>query len=261
MAVVVLKREELEKFLEGMGPRPLGQHTQAIALDPPVGGLARLMDHTCLRPDATRHDILRVTDEAKRWNTAVVCVPPCWVAAARAVLCSSGVKVATVVGFPFGSTTTRAKRAEAEVAILAGVEELDMVLNIGALKSGEYERVEADIRGVAEVARRADAVLKVVLETAYLSDEEKVEACRRAERAGADYVKTSTGFGPTGATAADVRLMRAAVGPGVGVKAAGGIRTLAATLEMLRAGASRLGTSSTVSILEEAQELLTPAEA
>ncbi|PYV35931.1 MAG: deoxyribose-phosphate aldolase [Acidobacteria bacterium] len=255
MASVILKREQLEECLQEANP------LSHISVFRHIAQLARRIDHTCLRPDATRHDVLRLADEGKRWNTAAVCVHPCWVAAARAVLDSSGVKVATVVGFPFGSTTTRAKRAEAEAAILNGAEELDMVLNIGALKSGEYERVESDIRGVAEVSKSAGVLLKVILETAYLTDGEKVEACRRAERAGAHYVKTSTGFGPSGATAADVRLMRAAVGPGVGVKAAGGIRTLDHALEMLRAVASRIGTSSTVSILEEAQKLLTPAQA
>jgi len=261
MASFILKREQLEEFLDWMRRRPLDPQPKKLVLNPPAGGLPRLMDHTCLRPDATRHDVLCLADEAKRWNTAAAYVHPCWVPLVHSVLHGSGVKAATVVGFPFGSTTTRAKRAEAEAAILNGAEELDMVLNIGVLKSGEYERVESDIRGVAEVSKSAGVLLKVILETAYLTDEEKVEACRRAERAGAHYVKTSTGFGPSGATAADVRLMRAAVGPGVGVKAAGGIRTLDDALEMLRAGASRIGTSSTVSILEEAQKLLTPAQA
>lgn len=167
----------------------------------------------------------------------------------------SPVKVATVVGFPFGATLTVAKRAEAEAAILAGAQEIDMVMNIGAMKSGELERVESDIRGVVEVCREGGAIVKVILENAYLTEEEKLAACRIAEKVGADFVKTSTGFGPSGATEADVRLMRQTVGPTVGVKAAGGIRTLADALRMLEAGANRLGTSASVAIWQEAASL------
>ena len=257
MAVVVLRREEVGRVLDAMdGAQP---HEAPLRIE--LDALAGLIDHTCLRPDARREDMVKLAEEAKQWKTATACVHPGWVPLARSLLHGTGVKTATVVGFPFGATTTRVKRCEAEAAILAGAEELDMVLNIGALKSGEYERLEADIRGVVEISKPSGVLLKVILETAYLTDDEKVEACRRAERAGADFVKTSTGFAPTGATAADVRLMCSAVGPGIGVKAAGGIRTLDAALGMLRAGASRLGTTSTVSILEEAQRRLTPARA
>ena len=167
----------------------------------------------------------------------------------------SPVKVATVVGFPFGATLTVAKRAEAEAAILAGAQEIDMVMNISAMKSGDLDRVESDIRGVVEVCHQAGVLLKVILENAYLSDEEKVAACRIAQRAGADYVKTSTGLAPAGATEGDVRLMRQTVGPAMGVKAAGGIRTLADALRFLAAGADRLGTSAAKVILEEAARL------
>lgn len=252
MAVVVLKREEVEKLLDAMESV---QPAPRLELE----ALAGLMDHTCLRPEAVREDIVKLAEEAKQWKVAAAYVYPCWLPILRSALEGSGVKAATVVSFPFGAATTRVKRAEAEAAIFAGAEELDMVLNIGALKSGDPDRVEADIRGVREIAKPADVILKVILETAYLTDGEKVEACRRADRAGADYVKTSTGFGPSGATAAAVRLMRSAVGPAVGVKAAGGIRTLDAALDMLRAGASRLGTSSTVSILEEARRRFGPS--
>jgi deoxyribose-phosphate aldolase len=151
-----------------------------------------------------------------------------------------------------GATFASCKRAEAEAALRAGAQEIDMVMNVGALRSGELKYVESDIRGVVELCRGVGAVVKVILENAFLTDPEKVRACRIAELAGADFVKTSTGFGPSGATEGDVRLMRASVGPGVGVKAAGGIRTLAVALGMLKAGANRLGTSAGVAILGEA---------
>jgi deoxyribose-phosphate aldolase len=253
MGVVVVKREEVEKLLDALDKV---QPAPRLELE----ALAGLMDHTCLRPEAVREDIVKLAEEAKRWKTAVAYVHASWAPLVRSILQGSGVKTGTVVDFPFGGASTRAKRAEAEAAILAGAEELDMVLNIGALKSGDYERVETDIRGVADISKPAGVLLKVILETAYLTDDEKAEACRRAERAGADTVKTSTGFGPSGATADDIKLMRSVVGQRIGVKAAGGIRTLAAALEMLRAGASRLGTSSTVSILEEARRRPTPSE-
>lgn len=214
--------------------------------------LAAFIDHTLLRPEATRPQVERLCEEALEQGFAAACVNPAWISLAARRLGGSGVKAASVVGFPLGATSTAAKRAEAEAALLAGAEELDMVMNVGALKSGELERVEADICGVVEVCHAAGAILKVILETAYLSDEEKVAASRLAQRAGADFVKTSTGFGASGATLADVRLMRRTVGPRMGVKASGGIRTLAAALSFLEAGATRLGTSAGVAILREA---------
>jgi len=223
---------------------------------PEVRALARLMDHTMLRPQATRSQIEQLADEARRWCFGTICVNSTWVPVAAEKLRGSGVKVAAVVGFPFGAMVTSVKRAEAQAVILAGAEEVDMVMNVGAMKSGDVEAVENDIRGVAEVCHEGGALLKVILENAYLSDEEKVEACRIAQRAGADYVKTSTGFAPSGATAADVRLMRQTVGPEMGVKAAGGIRTLADAVSMLEAGATRLGTSASIAILEEAAAAL-----
>ena len=175
---------------------------------PEVRALARLMDHTLLRPQATRTQIEQLADEARQWCFGTICVNSTWVPVAAEKLRGSGVKVAAVVGFPFGAMVTSVKRAEAQAVILAGAEEVDMVMNVGAMKSGDVESVENDIRGVAEVCHEGGALLKVILENAYLSDEEKVEACRIAQRAGADYVKTSTGFAASGATAADVRLMR-----------------------------------------------------
>jgi len=217
-----------------------------------VRALAQLMDHTLLRPQATRSQIEKLADEAREWCFGTICVNSAWVPVAVDKLRGSGVKVAAVVGFPFGASVTAVKRAEAQAVILAGAKEVDMVMNVGAMKSGDVETVEIDIRGVAEVCHEGGALLKVILENAYLTDEEKIAACRVAKRAGADYVKTSTGFAPSGATAVDVRLMRETVGPEMGVKAAGGIRTLADAVSMLDAGATRLGTSASIAILEEA---------
>lgn len=214
--------------------------------------LAALFEHTLLRPEATRDRVERVCEEARRLGCYAACVNPSWVPLAVEILRESPAKVVTVVGFPLGATFTSVKRAEAGAAIRAGAHEIDMVMNIGALKSGDLERVKSDIRGVAEICHAAGALLKVILENAYLTHEEKVMACQVAQRAGADFVKTSTGFGPSGATEADVRLMRQAVGPKMGVKAAGGIRTLDDARRLLQAGATRLGSSSTVAILDEA---------
>lgn len=224
-----------------------------------VRALARLMDHTLLRPQATREQVEQLAEEARAWCFATICVNPTWVALAAEKLRGSGVKVAAVVGFPLGATLTSVKRAEAQAVILAGADEVDMVMNVGAMRSGEHAAVENDIRGVVEVCHAGGAILKVILENAFLNDAEKAEASRIVKRAGADFVKTSTGFGPSGATAADVRLMRDAVGPEMGVKAAGGIRNLADALAMLDAGATRLGTSASIAILEEAASLLAAA--
>jgi deoxyribose-phosphate aldolase len=221
-----------------------------------VRALARLMDHTLLRPQATRAQIEQLAEEARQWCFGTICVNPAWVPLAAEKLRGSGVKVAAVVGFPLGATLTSVKRAEAQSVILAGAEEVDMVMNVGAMRSGDREAVENDIRGVAEVCHEGGAILKVILENAYLSQQEKVEACRIVQKAGADYVKTSTGFGPSGATVEDVRLMRQTVGPEMGVKAAGGIRNLADAVAMLDAGATRLGTSASIAILEEAAAAL-----
>ncbi|MBV9506115.1 MAG: deoxyribose-phosphate aldolase [Acidobacteriia bacterium] len=216
-------------------------------IDPAI---SRLIDHTILKPDATEADVVKVCQEARRYGFASVCVNPFWVPLVRAELAGSPVKVCTVIGFPFGAGATETKVAEAETALRGGAQELDMVINIGALRSGEEDTVRLDIRQVAEAAHRAKAIVKVILETALLDDDQKAAACRLAKRAGADFVKTSTGFGPGGATAHDVALMRAVVGPEMGVKASGGIRTLSDLKTMTAAGATRIGASASVKIVE-----------
>jgi len=216
-----------------------------------VTGIARYIDHTLLKPDATRAQIKQLCAEALQRHFASVCVNPAWVSLCAALLADSDVAVCTVVGFPLGATLTAVKSFEAQQAIGLGASELDMVINIGALKSGAHDLVRDDIRAVADVCHAGAALLKVIIETALLNDDEKVAACRLALEAGADFVKTSTGFGPGGATAHDVALMRRAVGPHMGVKASGGIRTLADALQMIEAGATRLGASAGVRIVDE----------
>lgn len=212
--------------------------------------LAARIDHTLLRPEATPGDIDRLCEEALRYGCAAVCVNPVYVARAVARLAGTPVKVATVVGFPLGASLTATKVAEATLALGQGAREIDMVLPIGLLKAGEIHAVRADLQAVVAVCHAAGALCKVILETALLTAEEKVLAARLAVEAGADFVKTSTGFGPGGATVEDVALLRRAVGPSIGVKAAGGIRTAEQAIAMLEAGADRLGTSATVAILE-----------
>ena len=212
--------------------------------------IAQLIDHTLLKADATRDDILKVCREARQYNFASVCINPYWVPLVAAELSGTAVKVCTVVGFPLGATSTEAKVAETEAALRVGAQEIDMVQNIGALRSGEHDVVKADIAAVVEAAHRAGALVKVILETAYLDDNQKVMASVLAKMAKADFVKTSTGFGPSGATAHDVELMRLAVGPNMGVKASGGIRTLEDLKKMAAAGATRIGASASVKIVE-----------
>lgn len=215
--------------------------------------ISALIDHTLLRPEATRDQIRTLCREALDFGFAAVCVNSAWVPVAAAELAGSPVKVATVVGFPLGAAMTEVKLHEAEAALRCGAEEIDMVLQIGALRSGEYDRVKPEIQAVAELAHGAGALLKVIIEAALLDDRQKVAACTLAKLAGADYVKTSTGFAAGGATVHDVALMRAAVGPEMGVKAAGGIRNLEDLLGMVRAGANRIGTSAGPAILEAAR--------
>ncbi|MGA2724055.1 MAG: deoxyribose-phosphate aldolase [Bryobacteraceae bacterium] len=212
--------------------------------------MASLIDHTILKPEATRDDVVKVCREARQYNFASVCVNSYWVPLVRAELAGSPVRVCTVVGFPLGATSTEAKVAETAVALRAGAQEIDMVINIGALRSGDHEAVQSDIRQVVKVAHEAGAIVKVILETALLDDNQKAIACTLSKLAGADFVKTSTGFLPSGATAHDVALMRGVVGPGMGVKAAGGIRTLADLKAMTAAGATRIGASASVKIVE-----------
>lgn len=214
--------------------------------------LASYIDHTALRPGTTRADIDTLCEEARRYNFAAVCVNPVWVQHAAANLADTSIGVAAVVGFPLGANTSAIKAREAEQALADGATEVDMVINIGALKGGDFDTVRNDIAAVTEVTRAGDAICKVILETALLTDEEKTTACRLAQEAGADYVKTSTGFGPGGATVDDVALMREVVGPEMGIKAAGGIRTAEDARRMIAAGATRLGASSGVQIVEGA---------
>jgi deoxyribose-phosphate aldolase len=218
----------------------------------PAAGIARLIDHTLLKPDATQEEIRTLCEEALRYGFASVCVNPWNVPQAAELLRGSGVGVTTVVGFPLGATFPQVKLFEAEEAIKAGAAEIDMVINIGALKSGQIEAAEADIRGVADACHRRGAICKVILETALLTSEEKARGALAAKSAGADFVKTSTGFGPAGATPEDVRLIRATVGPEMGIKAAGGVRTLGDLRKMVEAGATRIGSSAGVKIVEEA---------
>ena len=216
--------------------------------------IAALIDHTLLKPEATRAEIKALCDEAVRFGFASVCVNPWCVPMASEQVRGSGVKVCTVIGFPLGATLTRVKIFEAEEAILLGANELDMVLNLGALKSGQIEQVETDIRSVVEVAHRGGAICKVIIEACLLGTEEKVWASLIAAECGADFVKTSTGFSRGGATIEDVALIRAAVGRRAGVKAAGGIRSLEDLEKMVGAGATRIGASASVRILRQARE-------
>ncbi len=215
--------------------------------------IAGLIDHTLLKPEASRADIRKLCYEAVRFSFASVCINPWYVPLAAELVRGSPVKVCTVAGFPLGATLPQVKIYEAEEAIKLGAQEIDMVINIGALKSGQDDVVELDIRGVVEASHRGGAITKVILETALLTLEEKVRACVASKNAGADFVKTSTGFGPAGATAEDVALMRAVVGKDVGVKAAGGIRSLEDLKNMVSAGATRIGASASVRILEQAR--------
>ena len=216
--------------------------------------LAKYMDHTLLKPEATAADIDRVVAEARQYGTASVCVNPYWVTRVAAGLAGSGVKTCTVIGFPLGATSTASKVAETRDATAHGAQEIDRVINIGELKAGNDDAVRSDISAVANAAHEAGALLKVIIETCLLSDEEKRRACKLSVAGGADFVKTSTGFSTGGATTADITLMRETVGPELGVKASGGIRTLEAAEAMIEAGATRLGVSAAVSILEEVNE-------
>ena len=215
------------------------------------GNVAGLIDHTLLKPDATRQDIEKLCREAAEHRFATVCVNPTWVALAAARLRGTGVGVCAVVGFPLGATTTDVKHYETRRAIFDGASEIDMVINIGALKSGDVRTVERDIEAVVEPCRQCGVVSKVIIEAALLTDEEKIAACTLSRAAGADFVKTSTGFASGGATAADVALMRRVVGAEMGVKAAGGVRDLEGLKAMVAAGATRVGASAGVKIVQE----------
>ena len=209
---------------------------------------ARMIDHTLLKAEATKEQIEKLCAEAKQFNFASVCVNPTWVKRSSELLQGSDVLVCTVIGFPLGANTPAVKAFEAKDAIANGAKEVDMVINIGALKDKNYEHVQADIEAVVEAAK-GSALVKVIIEACLLTDEEKVKACELAVAAGADYVKTSTGFSTGGATAEDIALMRKTVGPELGVKASGGVRSLEDMKKMVEAGATRIGASSGVAIM------------
>jgi len=219
----------------------------------PVREIAALIDHTLLKPQATAADIRRLCQEARRYGFAAVCVNPYWVSLAASEVAGSPVQVAAVAGFPLGANTTAIKVAETEAVIAAGAREVDMVLNIGELCGGKFDAVRADIAAVVGAAHARGAIVKVIFETSLLNDDQKVAACTISKQAGADFVKTSTGFSTHGATAHDVTLMRSTVGPDIGVKASGGVRTLEDLEAMRAAGANRIGTSSGVHIVEALQ--------
>ena len=235
------------KSILAAGASRIGLHASGGS----AGGVAAMIDHTLLKPDATRQEIETLCHEAAQYGFASVCVNPTWVALCARLLRDNPVKVCSVVGFPLGATTTDTKHFETRRAIFDGACEIDMVINVGALKSGDLRTVERDIEAVAGPCREMRAVSKVIIEAAFLTDDEKITACTLAKAAGADFVKTSTGFGPGGATAHDVALMRRVVGAEMGVKAAGGVRDLDALKAMVAAGATRIGASAGVRIVQE----------
>ncbi len=231
------------------GASRLGLHATGGA----AGSVSTMIDHTLLKPDATQAEIEKLCREAAEFHFATVCVNPAWVATAAMLLRGSGVGVCSVVGFPLGATTPDVKAYETRRAIFDGATEIDMVINIGALKSGDLRTVECDIEAVVGPCRQSGAISKVIIEAALLTDEEKITACSLSKAAGADFVKTSTGFAAGGATAADVALMRRVVGADMGVKAAGGVRDLEGLKAMVAAGATRVGASAGVKIVQESR--------
>ncbi|MCX7709965.1 MAG: deoxyribose-phosphate aldolase [Clostridia bacterium] len=214
--------------------------------------MASYIDHTILKATATREQVVQLCREAKENKFASVCVNPCHVKLVAVELKGSGVKTCTVIGFPLGANTTAVKAFEAAKAVEEGAEEVDMVINVGALKDGDAAYVENDIRSVVDASK--GALVKVIIETCYLTDEEKELACKLAKKAGADFVKTSTGFGTGGATTGDVTLMRKTVGQDTGVKASGGVRNLKDAMDMVEAGANRIGTSAGLTIIKEMEQ-------
>jgi deoxyribose-phosphate aldolase len=231
-----------------------GPSNAAVPAPTALADPASLIDHTLLKPTATADQIRQLCAEARKYGFAAVCVNPVWVPLCAELLAGSPVAVCTVVGFPLGADLSEAKAFEAQRCIVLGASEIDMVINIGALKDQDFATVRADIAAVVSGSHAAGAIVKVIIEAAYLTDEEKIAACVLAKDAGADFVKTSTGFGPSGATAADVALMRRVVGPDTGVKAAGGVRTAQEFRSMVAAGANRIGASAGVKIVAELAE-------
>jgi len=269
--VLILLQEEQEKAAagaDGAGAPPISAYNylervrpvvdagadriaSTLGIMPTDGSLAHMIDHTLLKPEASQDQIAQLCHEARKYGFASVCVNPTNAKLCAQLLKGSGVPVCVVVGFPLGATPTEVKVFETQQAIRDGASEVDMVINVGALKSKDYELVEQDIASIARACHANNAILKVIIEAALLTDEEKVIACQLAKVAGADFVKTSTGFGPGGATVEDVALMRRVVGPRMGVKAAGGIRSYADAQKMIAAGASRIGASAGVKIVQE----------
>lgn len=234
--------------------RPLvdrGAERFGLTASAPHAGLAGLIDHTLLKADATEDEIRKLCAEAAEYKFATVCIQPTWVRFAASVLRGTGVGVCTVAGFPLGANTPDVKAYETRRTVFDGASEVDMVINIGALKSRDYQTVEEDIRGVVRACREGGALSKVIIEAALLDDDEKMKASTLAAAAGADFVKTSTGFGPGGATVEDVALMRQVVGEKIGVKAAGGVRDRATADQMVQAGATRIGASAGIRIVQE----------
>ncbi len=231
------------------GATRLGMHASGAR----PGDVAGLIDHTLLKPDASRRDIETLCREAAEFGFATVCINPYWVRTAVKLLQGNRSAVCTVVGFPLGATTADVKHYETRRAIFDGAAEIDMVINVGALKSGDLHAVERDIEAVTSACRDAGVISKVIIEAAYLTNDEKVTACTISKAAGADFVKTSTGFGPGGATAEDVALMRRVVGVEMGVKAAGGVRDFAGLEAMVAAGATRIGASAGVRIVQQSK--------
>lgn len=218
-----------------------------------IKSIASYIDHTLLKPEASEEQIKTLCEEAVQYKFASVCVNPCRVKFCSRVLSGTGVKVCTVIGFPLGACTSETKTFEALNAIANGADELDMVINIGAVKDGDYDLVRSDIEAVVSAAKDK-ALVKVIIETCLLTDEEKVNVCKIVKEAGADFVKTSTGFSSAGASVKDVELMRKTVGDNFGVKAAGGIRSLGAAIDMINSGATRIGASASIKMVEEEQE-------
>jgi deoxyribose-phosphate aldolase len=240
------------------GAERLGLHGNA---QHQVGGIAELIDHTLLKPEADEEQIRRLCEEAARYGFATVCVNPTWVRLTASLLRGAPAGVCTVVGFPLGANAPDVKIYETRRAIFDGADEIDMVINVGALKSKDYGKVEEDILGVVCCCKEAGVLSKVIIEAALLDHEEKIKACTLAAAAGADFVKTSTGFGPGGATVEDVALLRQVVGEKIGVKAAGGIRDAATASRMVEAGATRIGASAGVRIINERPAGTSPKDA
>jgi deoxyribose-phosphate aldolase len=240
--------DRLKGILEA-GATRLGLHASGGS----AGDVAAMIDHTLLKPDATRQAVETLCREAAEYQFATVCVNPTWVTECAKLLRGTGVKVCSVVGFPLGATTADTKHYETRRAIFDGACEIDTVINIGALKSGDLRLTERDVEAVTAPCREAGVLTKIIIEAALLTDDEKVTACTLAKAAGADYVKTSTGFGPGGATVADVALMRRVVGEDMGIKAAGGVRDLESLKAMVAAGATRIGASAGVRIIQESR--------